>query len=74
MASFVIRVQRFVYYVQLINLDIYEVMPINYSNATVVSTLVNIFFAERIIKPWNSLPANDDTFKSCYVLNHLQIE
>jgi len=22
------------------------------------------FFAERIIKPWNSLPANNDTFKS----------
>jgi len=21
-------------------------------------------FAERIIKPWNSLPANNDTFKS----------
>jgi len=22
------------------------------------------FFAERIIKPWNSLPANIDTFKA----------
>jgi len=22
------------------------------------------FFAERIIKPWNILPANNDTFKS----------
>jgi len=22
------------------------------------------FFAERSIKPWNSLPANNDTFKS----------
>jgi len=22
------------------------------------------FFAERIIKPWNSLPANNDTFMS----------
>jgi len=26
------------------------------------------FFAERIIEPWNSLPANNDTFKRLAIL------